>query len=435
MLNSVYKYSLFKVVLTIFLRKIKLSSSLERLKKLKISYKTLLLEGIHAGAQNTLEKEGIEVLRPDGALSSTEIIPLLKNISFLGLRSRAQITKEVLAQSDLMALGAFCIGVNQIDLKTAQEKGIPVFNAPHSNTRSVSELVISLMISLARQWSYLSSLNHQGIWKKTAKGSFEVREKALGIIGYGHIGCQVSVLAEALGMKVFYYDIAKILPMGNAQPLASLKELLNISDFVTLHVPETSETKNLINKAELKEMKKGSYLINTSRGSVVNIPDLVPALESKHLAGVALDVFPEEPKKKEDSFSFVLQNKPNVILTPHIGGSTEEAQKSIGKEVSISFIDYLFLGSTEGAVNFPQLAPPAIPKDSLRITNIHNNQPGILGKINSIASQLGVNIKAQYLSTKDNIGYLIMDVEKEKATVLYEHIQKLDTSIKTRILS
>ena len=390
---------------------------------MKIGNKALLLEGIHAGAQDILTKEGIEVIRPDGTVSSKEILPILKNISFLGIRSRTQITKEILSQSDLMALGAFCIGVNQIDLKAAQKRGIPVFNAPHSNTRSVTELVISLIISLSRQWAYLSSLNHQGTWKKTAKGSFEIREKTLGIIGYGHIGCQVSVLAEALGMKVFYYDIAKILPMGNAQPLASLNELLNISDFVTLHVPETPETKNLINKKSLKEMKKGSYLINTSRGSVVNIPDLASALESQHIAGVALDVFPEEPKNKEDSFSFVLQNKPNVILTPHIGGSTEEAQQSIGQEVSISFINYLFLGSTEGAVNFPQLSPPVIPENSHRITNIHSNQPGILGKINSIASQLEVNIKAQYLSTKDDIGYLIMDVEKEKATVLYEHIQ------------
>ena len=402
---------------------------------MKTKYKALLLEGVHPDAKETLEMEGIDVFSPNTGLSSEELIASLKNISLLGIRSRTQITKKILTQSDLMALGAFCIGVDQIDLETARSLGIPVFNAPYSNTRSVTELVISFIIALSRKWPHLSSLNHKGEWRKTAKGSYEIRGKTLGIVGYGHIGCQVSILAEALGMKVVYYDIAKILPLGNARPLSSLNELLATSDFVTLHVPETAETKNLINKKNLQKMKKGSYLINTSRGNVVNTKDIKEVLKNKLLSGVALDVYPDEPQQKEGSFSFPLQNEPNVILTPHIGGSTEEAQSSIGQEVSVSFIDYLFLGSTEGAVNFPQLSPPQIQKNSVRIINIHKNQPGVLGKINGITSELNLNIKAQYLSTQNEIGYLIVDLEGEKTTQLYKEIEQLDTSLKTRLIS
>lgn len=398
-------------------------------------HKILLLEGIHSNAKNSLGEQGIEAEISKTALSTPELINSLKGCSALGIRSRTQITKEIFQQSDLMTLGAFCIGVNQIDLQSAQSLGIPVFNAPHSNTRSVSELVISFIIALSRKWAYLSSLNHKGKWMKTAKGSYETRGKTLGIIGYGHIGCQVSVLAESFGMNVLYYDTAKILPLGNATPLSSLEELLAASDFITLHVPETPETKNLINKACFKKMKKDSYLINTSRGSVVNIPDLKDALDSKHLAGAALDVYPDEPESKQDSFSFVLQNKPNVILTPHIGGSTEEAQRSIGNEVAKSFIDYLLLGSTEGAVNFPEISVSEISRETSRITNIHQNQPGVLGEINSITSALNINIKAQYLSTKNEIGYLIMDIEGKNTNKLYEEIKNLNHSIKTRLLN
>lgn len=395
--------------------------------------KVLLVEGIHSQADRCLGQAGLEVNRliqsPDSKALATE---LKKGVSILGSRSRTQITKEILEDSNLLAVGAFCIGVDQIDLKTATQKGVAVFNAPYSNTRSVAELVIGLIIALSRRVCYLSRFLHQGKWQKSAKGSFEIRGKTLGIVGYGHIGSQVSVLAESLGMKVVYYDIVNKLPIGNAQSCPSLSGLLKQCDFVTLHVPETPETRNLISERELQTMRRGAFLINTSRGSVVDISHLKTALDSRHLAGAALDVFPEEPSLPQASFKSPLQDLPEVIMTPHIGGSTEEAQKSIGQEVSESLIGYLQLGATESSVNFPRLSPPPVPPNVRRIANVHKNQPGVLGQINSMVFQTGANIQAQYLSTNEDIGYVVMDVEKGNVEGLCEAMSRKSFSIKTR---
>ena len=395
--------------------------------------KILLVEGIHSQADQYLGEAGLEIQRLAQSPNSKALVEeLKKGISVLGSRSRTQITKEILEGSDLLAVGAFCIGVNQIDLKTATQNGVAVFNAPYSNTRSVAELVMGLIISLSRRVCYLSRSLHQGEWQKSAKGVFEVRGKTLGIIGYGHIGSQVSVLAEALGLKVVYYDIVNKLPIGNAKSCARLSDLLKQCDFVTLHVPETPETRNLISEKELEAMKKGSFLINTSRGSVVDIDHLKSALVSRHLAGAALDVFPTEPSLPKAPFKSPLQNLPEVILTPHIGGSTEEAQKNIGQEVSESLIGYLRLGTTEASVNFPRLSLPPIPENARRIANVHKNQPGVLGKINSMVSQTGTNIQGQYLSTNEHIGYLVMDLEKGNVKNLCAAMNQMPFSIRTR---
>ena len=394
--------------------------------------KILLVEGIHPGADHLLSEAGVEVSRLTEAPDSKALIRRLKGVSLLGSRSRTHITKDLLEATDLLAVGAFCIGVNQIDLETAAQKGVAVFNAPYSNTRSVAELVMGLVISLSRRVCASSRALHGGEWRKSAKGAFEIRGKTLGIVGYGHIGSQVSVLAESLGMQVIYHDIVGKLPIGNAGPCADLFDLLSRCDFVTLHVPETPQTRNLIAKKELKALKRGGFLINTSRGSVVNIDCLKSALVSGHLAGAALDVFPKEPSSPLADFKFPLQNMPGVILTPHIGGSTEEAQKAIGCEVSESLIDYLHLGTTESSVNFPKLSPPAVPPGARRIVNVHKNQPGVLGQINSIVSRTGANIQAQYLSTNSAIGYLIMDVEKGDGEGLCRAVERLPFSLKTR---
>ena len=404
--------------------------------KKSFAYKALFLEGLHAQAKPALEESHCIVEEIPLALDAKALIQKLKGISILGSRSRTHVTKEVLNQADdLLCIGAFCIGVNQIDLKTALEKGVVVFNAPYSNTRSVAELIISFIISLSRNRFDLSQASiHKGQWNKTAQGAFEVREKTLGIIGYGHIGSQVSVLAESLGMKIIYYDLLKKLPIGNAKPTSDMKSLLKQADFVTLHVPETSQTKNLISKKELQFMKKGSRLINTSRGTVVSITDLKQALDSGHLAGAALDVFPKEPSHKKESFESQLQNSKKVILTPHIGGSTEEAQKSIAQEVSDHLKNFILYGSTENSVNFPKLQLPPIPENSKRISNVHKNQPGVLSEINKIVSQMGVNITHQYLSTHESIGYLVMDVETKDHESLCQKMLELKTSLKTRII-
>ena len=402
---------------------------------MKISPKALLLEGIHKKAEEILSNAGFQLEYGSQALSSMELIRKLQGVSLLCSRSQTEISKELLINTNLFALGAFCIGVNQIDLSTACKRGIPVFNAPYSNTRSVAELVIALIINLSRKLFHLSEKAHKGEWEKSAVNSNEVRGKTLGIIGYGHIGSQVSVLAEALGMKVIYYDIVSKLPLGNAQATTSMKETLKQSDFVTLHVPETSETRWMIKKEQLALMKKGAFLINTSRGKVVEIPPLKKALQLGHLRGAALDVFPEEPKSNKETFKNPLQNLNNVILTPHIGGSTQEAQESIAKEVSEKLINCFFQGVTQGAVNFPLLTPPLLENAICRIINIHKNQPGVLGQINQLIAKSQANIKAQYLSTNEHIGYLIMDVEKENGEDLRLAISELEPSIKTRILS
>jgi D-3-phosphoglycerate dehydrogenase len=395
--------------------------------------KILLVEGIHPVAQEKLREEGFVVDLIAHSPEEQELIDLAKSYQVLGIRSKTNVTDRVLTESShLLCVGAFCIGTNQVQLAKANAEGIPVFNAPYANTRSVAELVIAEMIALSRQLSDRSMLAHQGGWMKSAAGSKEVRGKTVGIIGYGHIGSQVSILAESMGMRVLYFDVARKLPLGNAVAVSSLDELLYAADFITLHVPETPQTKDMISARELSRMKKGSMLINASRGSVVVIDDLVKSLKSNHLAGCAIDVFPIEPSSNKEKFLSPLQNLSNVILTPHIGGSTEEAQYSIGIEVADSFIRYLKIGSTTAAVNFPRVDLP-VHQGARRILNVHRNEPGVLGEINGIVSRRGANIQAQYLSTDNKIGYLVMDVEKD-VEPLSEEIQKLSRSIKTRIV-
>ena len=396
--------------------------------------KALLTENIHKSAEEHLKDIGLKVERIRKAPSNKELIKALKSIQVLCSRSRTQINQEVLSKSNLDCVGAFCIGVNQIDIEEACQRGIPVFNAPYGNTRSVAEMVIALIIGLSRSLFDHNKNMHKGDWKKFTEGCFEIRGKTLGIIGYGHIGSQVSILAESLGMKVIYYDIISKLPIGNASPCFLLKEVLKSADFISIHVPETLLTKNLIGPKELSLMKKSSFFINTSRGHVVDIKALQSALEKRHLAGAALDVFPSEPKVNEDSFSSPLQNIKNVILTPHIGGSTEEAQKSIVLEVCKMLKDFLKEGSIQNSVNFPPLILPPVQEGITRISNIHKNQPGVLSQINKLVSQSNVNIKNQALTTNEHIGYLVMDLEKKNVKDLADKISKLKTSIKTRII-
>lgn len=400
------------------------------MKKLKI----LLCENIHESAKTNLEASGFEVTLISHAPDEKELIEILPGFDAVGIRSKTKLTDKVIKKNKhLLAIGCFCIGTNQVSLDSAKEAAIPVFNAPHSNTRSVAELVICEAICLARQIGDRSMWAHQGKWDKSANGAHEVRGKTLGIVGYGHIGSQVSVLAEAMGMNVIYFDVQKKLPMGNADQVHSLDELLSQSDFVTLHVPELPETKNMITIKELLMMKEGSYLINASRGSVVVIEDLVSVLRSEHLGGCAIDVFPTEPASNKEVFSSPLQEIKNVILTPHIGGSTEEAQVNIGGEVSESLLRFLKAGSTYGSVNFPQVDLP-IKVDSSRLLNVHRNEPGVLSQINSIIAKSGANIDGQYLATEQKIGYLVVDVHHSMADQLNDEIKKLDTSIRTRVV-
>lgn len=396
--------------------------------------KILLVENIHPVAKDALMAEGFHVDLITHAPSESELIQLLPKYDVLGIRSKTEITAEVLSKNThLLTIGCFCIGTNQVDLQNAREKGVPVFNAPHSNTRSVAELVIAEMIALSRQLGDRNTKAHVGDWVKSAEGAKEVRGKTLGIVGYGHIGSQVSVLAEAMGLKVVFFDIIKKLPLGNAVMKASLEELLKVSDFVTLHVPETPETKDMIGAKEMAQMKKGSYLINASRGTVVVIDALVEFLKNKHIAGCAIDVFPEEPASNKEKFKSPLQGLANVILTPHIGGSTEEAQYAIGMEVAESFRRYLKIGSSSGAVNFPNVDLP-VKQGTSRLLNVHKNEPGVLGEINGLISKAGANIEGQYLSTDEKIGYLVMDVHSSQAQALAADINKLSRSIRTRLV-
>ncbi|HEY1079883.1 MAG TPA: phosphoglycerate dehydrogenase [Bdellovibrio sp.] len=396
--------------------------------------KILLVENIHPVAKDALMAEGFHVDLITHAPSEAELIQLLPKYDVLGIRSKTEVTAEVLSKNThLLTIGCFCIGTNQVDLQNAREKGVPVFNAPHSNTRSVAELVIAEMIALSRQLGDRNTKAHVGDWVKSAEGAKEVRGKTLGIVGYGHIGSQVSVLAEAMGLKVVFFDVIKKLPLGNAVMKASLEELLKVSDFVTLHVPETPETKDMIGAKEMAQMKKGSYLINASRGTVVVIDALVEFLKNKHIAGCAIDVFPEEPASNKEKFKSPLQGLANVILTPHIGGSTEEAQYAIGMEVAESFRRYLKIGSSSGAVNFPNVDLP-VKQGTSRLLNVHKNEPGVLGEINSLISKAGANIEGQYLSTDEKIGYLVMDVHSSQAQALAADINKLSRSIRTRLV-
>jgi len=372
--------------------------------------KILLLEGIHPGAKSRLESVGFHVELETMGLAGDKLVARAKGFHGVGIRSKTQMTEQVIgALPTLEVIGCFCIGTDQVAGEAANKKAIPVFNAPYSNTRSVAELVLCEMIALSRKLADRSQQMHKGVWNKSADGSNELRGKTLGIIGYGHIGSQLSILAESMGVRVLFFDIVKKLPLGNSSSCDNLDDCLSRADFVSLHVPDTELTQGMIGERELGLMKAGAYLINASRGNVVKIPALAAALKSKHLGGAAIDVFPIEPASNKEVFQSEIQELENVILTPHIGGSTAEAQESIGLEVAESFIQYFFTGATTGAVNFPQLDVSA-PKSYPRILNIHRNVPGVLGSINSIISALGGNIVAQHLSTDPNIGYLIMDV-------------------------
>lgn len=399
--------------------------------------KILLLEGVHQSGVEHLSQEGFAVDEMKEALSEEDLIKSLKGQSGLGIRSKTHVTAKVVEDSpSLDAVGAFCIGTNQIDLRACALKGIPVFNAPYSNTRSVAELVLCEVVALSRKLSHISALLHKGVWQKKAQGSFEVRGKTIGIIGYGHIGTQVGLLAEAFGMRVLFYDVSTKLPLGNASTRAKLETLLSESDFVTLHVPETPQTQNMIGANELNKMKKGSYLINASRGTVVDIRDLSTALKSGHIAGAAIDVYPSEPRKNGEGFESDLLGLENVILTPHIGGSTEEAQKAIGEEVSLSLQKYFTLGDTMSSVNFPRIRTPKIEDGTTRLAHIHENKPGVLGDVNSLLSDLGVNITYQSLSTLDEVGYLILDFKSDKdiADRLLKDLKEKSSTIKVRMV-
>jgi len=400
----------------------------------KSEIKILLLENVHPVARDAFAADGFHVELLKTALPEDELVERVRDVHVLGLRSKTQVTPRVLDEARrLMAVGAFCIGTNQIALSHASKAGVPAFNAPFSNTRSVAELIIAEIVMLSRQLGDRVREVHSGQWKKVAVGSHEVRGHTIGIVGYGHIGSQVGVLAESFGMRVVFYDIMAKLPMGNNRSCASLEELLAQSDFVTLHVPETPSTKNMIGEAEIAHMKKGACLLNASRGTVVVIDALAAALKSGHLGGAAVDVYPEEPEKNSDGFNTPLRGLDNVILTPHIGGSTEEAQEAIGKEVSASLIKFINTGSTTGAVNFPQVELPMM-KGTHRVLNIHRNVPGVLRDINRIVSDVNANIRAQLLSTDPDIGYLIMDLDQDVSQDVKRAVAALPTSIKTRIL-
>jgi D-3-phosphoglycerate dehydrogenase len=397
--------------------------------------KVLLLEGIHQNAVKVFQDAGytnIELL--SGALPESELIKKIKDVSIVGIRSKTQLTKSVLTAAEkLWGVACFCIGTNQVDLKTAAQQGKVVFNSPYSNTRSVAELVIAEIIFLMRGISQKNTAAHQKVWLKSANNSNEVRGKKLGIIGYGHIGTQVSVLAEAIGMHVIYYDVIPKLPMGNARAVESLEQLLKESDVVSLHVPSTPETKYMIKKAELEAMKEGSYLINLSRGNVVEIDALKAALESKHILGAAVDVFPVEPKTNNDPFYTPLQGLSNVILTPHIGGSTQEAQENIGLDAAQKLINYLDNGSTVGSHSVPDIHLPK-QAGTHRILHIHKNIPGVMTAINNIISREGLNVVGQYLKTNEDVGYVVLDIRENVKQEIINELKSLPETIKARVL-
>ncbi len=397
--------------------------------------KVLLLEGISDAAVRELEAGGYtQIERINGALSEEQLTAVVKGVHLLGIRSKTQITRNVIEAADkLLAIGAFCIGVNQIDLKAATEKGVAVFNAPYSNTRSVAELIIGLCVMLIRKIPDKNAAAHRGEWLKEARGSFELGGKTLGIIGYGNIGSQVSNMAEALGMRVIYYDTATRLPRGNAQQVRELRELLKKSNIVTLHVPSDESTRNLINAETLKLMRKGSILINHSRGDVVDLGALRKFLDRGHLAGAAIDVFPDEPEKNGDKFESILQGLPNVILTPHIGGSTEEAQANIGLDVTAKLIKYLDFGTSEGSQTVPPVSLPP-QAGTPRILHIHKNIPGVLGEINSRLSKRGINILGQYLKTNEDIGYVILDVDSKLSKEAFAILKDVKGTVRARMV-
>ena len=401
----------------------------------KSKIRFLLLEGVHQSALNTLTKSGYENIEyVKTSLEGDELLDKVANAHFLGIRSRTHLTEAVFeAASRLQAVGCFCIGTNQVDLDAALGRGIPVFNAPFSNTRSVAELVIGQAILLLRGIPEKNALLHRGIWQKAASGSFETRGKKLGIVGYGNIGSQLSVLAESMGMKVFLYDVISKLPLGNATQVNSLQELMSECDVISLHVPETPDTKEMIGAKELAWMQDSSILINASRGSVVEIDALAAALRDKKIAGAAIDVFPNEPKSNDEEFISPLREFDNCIITPHVGGSTMEAQENIGVEVAEKLVKYSDNGSSSTAVNFPEVALPAHPGNH-RLLHIHKNVPGVLTKINSIFSETGINISSQYLQTNEKVGYVVMDIDEQYSDIALQKLNEVDGTIRCRVL-
>ncbi|MDA1073222.1 MAG: phosphoglycerate dehydrogenase [Proteobacteria bacterium] len=401
----------------------------------KAKIRILLLEGVHASAVNSFREHGYSnITELSHALSGDELCDAISDVHVLGLRSRSQLNARCLAAARrLMAVGCYCIGTNQVELGCAAISGIPVFNAPFSNTRSVAELVLAEAILLLRGVPQKSLQMHQGIWQKSARASFEVRGKTLGVIGYGNIGAQLGVLAEALGMRVVFHDSVKKLNLGNAHQVANLAELLKLSDVVSLHVPATEQTRNMIGALELALMKPTAVFINASRGNVVDLDALGERLLAGQLLGAAIDVFPHEPGSNDDPFASPLIGKPNTLLTPHIGGSTLEAQVNIGIEVSEKLIRYSDNGSTLSAVNFPQVTLPE-QDNKHRLLHIHHNVPGVLSAINQVVSEAGINISAQYLQTNSTIGYVVMDVDAEYSSTALDRLTEVPGTIRTRVL-
>ncbi|MCP9770129.1 phosphoglycerate dehydrogenase [Lacihabitans sp. LS3-19] len=396
--------------------------------------KVLLLENVHPAAVEAFESQGFDVEFHKGAMDEDELIEKIKDVSIIGIRSKTNLTKKVLENAEkLMAIGAFCIGTNQIDIKTASEKGIAIFNAPYSNTRSVVELVIGEMIMLIRKVFPKSTSMHEGVWDKSANHSFEVRGKKLGMIGYGHIGTQLSVIGEALGMEIYFYDLVDKMPIGNAKKCRTMEEVFRVADVVSLHIDGRKENTNLIGEKEFSQMKDGVIFMNLARGSVVEIPALVNALKSGKIHGAGVDVFPEEPKTNSDPFVSELMGLSNVILTPHIGGSTEEAQQGIGTYVPERLLEYINNGSTTGSVNFPELTLPLL-KNSHRMLHVHKNVPGILAKLNNVFAKHNINVTGQYLKTDETLGYVIVDIEKSYSREFVQDIKAIEETIKFRML-
>ncbi|WP_299980517.1 phosphoglycerate dehydrogenase [uncultured Pseudoteredinibacter sp.] len=403
------------------------------LEKSKIKF--LLLEGVHQSAIDTLTAAGytnIEYLKT--SLPEAELIEKLADAHFVGIRSRTQLTRKVLeAAPKLIAVGCFCIGTNQVDLKAAEELGVVVFNAPYSNTRSVAELVIAEAILLLRGIPEKNAVCHRGGWMKSAVDSYEIRGKTLGIIGYGSIGTQVSVLAESLGMKVIFFDVVTKLPLGNASQVRNLNELLNRSDIVSLHVPETASTKMMMGAEEIAQMKDKAILLNASRGTVVDIEALAEALKAGKVGGTAIDVFPVEPRGNDDEFQSPLRGIDNALLTPHIGGSTQEAQENIGLEVAEKLVKYSDNGTTITAVNFPEVALPA-HSDVHRLLHVHKNVPGVMSAINSVFSENNINILGQYLQTNESVGYVVVDIDAEYSDVALQQLKSIEGTMRCRVL-
>lgn len=421
----------------------------------KSKIKVVLLEGVHPAGVASLRGEGFDVTSLSGSPDRAKLLKLVADAHVLGIRSKTDLPADILdAAPRLLAVGCFCIGTNQVDLTHARRKGIPVFNAPFSNTRSVAELTIAEIIALHRRLTEKSAGLHEGRWDKSASGAHEVRGRTLGIVGYGHIGSQVSVIAEALGMRVIYFDIIPKLPLGNAKQVKSLADLLKDADVVTLHIPATPQTKDLIGAAQIKKMKPGSFLINNARGSVVNIAALAQAIRSGHIAGAALDVFPQEPSSKDEIFASEVQGLANVILTPHIGGSTEEAQETIADDVCTKLVKFVNVGTTTGSVNVPEVelpeqaggaintedgdAQPSSPARAShrthRILHFHKNVPGVLSTLHTVIAKQGGNISAEYLRTHDDLGYVVLDVDPTDTTKIIEKLRAMPETVRVRVL-